>query len=404
MGVMIKRNLEKELCDTIDHGKSFFLLGPRQTGKTTLLEHISHQFESILNYSFLDISLRQKVERQPDILRQEIEALSPEIVIIDEVQKIPQILDEVQFMIDRLKLIFLITGSSARKLKRKNVNLLAGRAITYRLDPFDISERSSFAEKFASIDYFKNILTYGDMPEISLLTEKKQTKLIENLLRSYVETFLEEEIRTETLIRKIGIFGNFLKMAAENSGRLLSFRELSQDIGVSHHTISAFYSILYDCMILEKIPPILPSSSRRRLSKSNKYLFFDIGIRNSAAESLSREGINKEEWSRRFEEWIGLSLIRFMRSRGLGGKVCYWRDHNGPEIDYIIDYQNRWIPIEVKFTDNPQLRHIRHLQLFMRENSEKILHGFLIFLGERPRKLAEGITALPWFELQRVFE
>jgi uncharacterized protein len=401
---MIKRNLENELVDTINHGKSFFLLGPKQTGKTTLLEYISSRFAKVLNYSFLDIGLRQRVERQPEVLRQEIEARSPEIIIIDEVQKVPQILDEVQLMIDRYRLIFLITGSSARKLRRKNVNLLAGRAITYRLDPFDIGERRSFTENVASIDYLKDILTYGDMPEIALLAKKGQTKLIEKLLRSYVETFLEEEIRTETLVRKIGVFGNFLKMAAENSGKLLSFRELSQDIGVSHHTISSFYSILHDCMILEKIPPVLPASSRRRLSKANKYLFFDVGVRNAAAHILARDGVNREEWSRRFEEWIGLSLIRYMRSRGRNGKVCYWRAHNGQEIDFVVDYQNQWIPVEVKFTDNPQPKHTRHLQLFMRENAEKTPNGFLIFLGKRPRKLSDNITALPWFDLPRVFE
>jgi len=165
--------------------------------------------------------------------------------------------------------------------------------------------------------------------------------LIENLLRSYVETFLEEEIRMETLIRKIGIFGNFLRLAAEMSGRILSFRELSQDLGVTHHTILSFYEILHDCMIVEKIPPLIPSKSRRRLSKASKYLFFDIGIRNSAAQLITREGANREEWSQRFEEWIGLSLIRYLRSQNLQGSLYYWRDHNGPELDWVVEYENR---------------------------------------------------------------
>lgn len=401
---MITRNLEKEIRETISQRRSLFLFGPRQTGKTTLLDHIAGQPDQILKYSFLQIPLRQKAEQRPEFLRQEIEAALPKMVVLDEVQKVPEILDEVQYLIDKHKIVFLITGSSARKLRRKNINLLAGRAITYRLDPFDMEERKSFSKHPTSVDSLKDVLTYGDLPEIALLTEQHQVKLVENLLRSYIETFLEEEIRMELLIRKVGIFGNFLRLAAETSGKILSFRELSQDLGITHHTISSYYAILHDCLIIERIPPLLPSSTRRRLSKSHKYLFFDIGVRNAAAHTLARDGINKEEWSRRFEEWIGLSLIRYLRSRNLEGTVYYWRDHNGPEIDWVVEYENRWIPVEVKYLDDPLPKHIKHLETFLEENPKKARKGFVIFLGERPRKLSEKITALPWFELQSVFE
>jgi predicted AAA+ superfamily ATPase len=401
---MITRNLEKDIQETIAQRRSLFLFGPRQTGKTTLLDHIAGRSDQVLKYSFLQIPLRQKAEQRPEFLRQEIEAALPKMVILDEVQKVPEILDEVQYLIDKHKIIFLITGSSARKLRRKNINLLAGRAITYRLDPFDMEERRSFSKHPTSVDSLKDVLTYGDLPEIALLTEQHQVKLVENLLRSYIETFLEEEIRMELLIRKVGIFGNFLRLAAETSGKILSFRELSQDLGITHHTISSYYSILHDCLIIERIPPLLPASTRRRLSKSHKYLFFDIGVRNAAAHTLARDGINREEWGRRFEEWIGLSLIRYLRSRNLEGTVHYWRDHNGPEIDWVVEYENRWIPVEVKYLDDPLPKHIKHLETFLEENNKKARKGFVIFLGERPRKLSEKITALPWFELQSVFE
>ena len=402
--MMIRRNLEKELRATISQGRSFFVFGPRQTGKTTLLEHLASEYTNVLFYSFLEIPLRQRIEQHPESLRQEIEATLPEMVIIDEVQKVPEILDEVQLMIDKHKLIFLITGSSARKLRRKNINLLAGRAITYRLDPFDTAERRSFSKGFHTIDSLKDILTYGDLPEIALLTEDQEILMVENLLRSYMETFLEEEIRMETLVRKIGIFGNFLRLAAEMSGKILSFRELSQDVGVTHHTISSFYEILHDCMIVERIQPLLPSSSRRRLSKANKFIFFDIGVRNAAAQLLTRSGAVREEWSHRFEEWVGLSLIRYMRSRNLQGSLYYWRDHNGPEVDWVVEYENRWIPVEVKFVENPHQKHTRHLDLFINENQDRSSRGFLVFIGEKPRKISEKITAIPWFELGRIFE
>lgn len=400
---MIERNLKKELLETLSEEHSFFLFGPRQTGKTTLLNHIASQYKKVLYYSFLEIPLRQRAEQHPEFLRQEIEASSPEIIIIDEVQKVPKILDEVQLMIDKYNLTFLITGSSARKLRRKNVNLLAGRAVTFRLDPFDISEKMSFAKNFHSLSCLKDILSYGDMPEISLLVEEKKIKPAKNLLRSYVETFLEEEIRMETLIRKIGVFGNFLRMAAEMSGNILSFRQLSQDLGVTHHTISSFYEILHDCMIVERISPLIPSKSRRRLSKAHKYLFFDIGVRNAAAQLLNQEGVRREEWSQRFEEWTGLCLIRYLRSRNLQGNLYYWRDHNGPELDWVVERENRWIPLEVKYTENPQPKHIRHLKLFLNENKDRASQGYLVYLGKKPRKIAKNITAIPWFDLYQIF-
>ena len=225
---------------------------------------------------------------------------------------------------------------------------MGGRAITFKLNPFDLTERQSFTKHFKEIDTLKKILTYGDLPRIALLLEENKTRLIENLLRSYIETFLEEEIRQETLIRNLGVFGNFLKIAAEMSGKILSFRELSQDIGVVHSTISSYYTMLHDCLVIEEIPSQVPLSTRRRLAKSSKYLFFDIGVRNAAAEMLTSQAIDNVEWGNRFEQWVGLSLLRYFRSRNLNGKLFYWRDHNGPEVDWVVEWNNQWIPIEFR--------------------------------------------------------
>lgn len=403
MDGMIERNLKNQLKETIGYNHSLFLFGPRQTGKTTLLDVISRDYRNIMDYSFLNVSRRQRIEKHPDTFRQEIEMAKPELIIIDEVQKVPKILDEVQFLIDKYKFVFFITGSSARKLKRQDVNLLGGRAITFRLDPFDLTERFSFTQRFDELETLKKILTYGDLPEIALLMEENKTRLIENLLRSYVETFLEEEIRQESLIRDIGVFSNFLEIAAEMSGKIMSFRELSQDIGVAHSTISSFYSILHDCLIIEKIPSLVPLSSRRRLAKSSKYLFFDIGVRNAAAEIHTGPGVGSVEWGNRFEQWIGLLLTRYFRSRNLKSKLYYWRDLNGPEVDWVVEWNNRWIPIEVKFGGNPQSKHIRHLRTFLQEYGKKASTGYLIFPGEKPRKMEENIIALPWFRLYDIF-
>lgn len=403
MDTMIERNLKNELEDTIKNRYSIFLFGPRQTGKTTLMNKILEPYAKVMSYSFLNISLRQRIEKYPETFRQEIEAAQPELILLDEVQKVPKILDEVQFLIDKHNMAFLISASSARKLKRTDVNLLGGRAVTFKLDPFDLTERLLFTKHFETIDTLKNILTYGDLPRIALHLEENKIKLIDNLLRSYVETFLEEEIRQETLIRDVGMFGNFLKIAAEMSGKTLSLRELSKDIGVTHSTISSYYTILKDCLVIEEIPPLTPLSSRRRLSKSSKYLFFDIGVRNAAAEILNSQGIDDGEWGNRFEHWIGLLLLRYFRSRNLKGKLYYWRDHNGPEVDWVIEWNNRWIPIEVKFNRNPKQKHAAYLQTFLNEYNNKSSTGYLIFPGESPRKITENIIALPWFKLYDIF-
>jgi predicted AAA+ superfamily ATPase len=404
MDTMIERNLENELKETIENRYSLFLVGPRQTGKTTLMNAILEHFENVMSYSFLNVSLRQRIEKQPDTFRQEIEAAKPEIILLDEVQKVPKILDEVQFLIDKHNMAFFISASSARKLKREQVNLLGGRAITFKLDPFDLAERQSFTRHFKTSDTLKKMLTYGDLPRIALLLEENKTRLVENLLRSYIETFLEEEIRQETLIRNLGVFGNFLKIAAEMSGKILSFRELSQDIGVVHSTISSYYTMLHDCLVIEEIPSLVPLSTRRRLAKSSKYLFFDIGVRNATAEMLTSQAIDNVEWGNRFEQWVGLSLLRYFRSRNLNGKLFYWRDHNGPEVDWVVEWNNQWIPIEVKFNSNPKPKHTAHLQTFLNEYDKKSSKGYLIFPGERPRKMAENIMALPWFNLYDIFK
>lgn len=404
MDGMIGRNLENELTETIGYNHSLFLFGPRQTGKTTLLNVIAKGCGNILEYSFLNVSRRQQIEKHPEIFRQEIEKAKPELVILDEVQKVPKILDEVQFLIDKYKFVFFITGSSARKLKRYDVNLLGGRAITFRLDPFDLTERFSFARHIGELDTLKKILIYGDLPEIALLMEEDKTKLIGNLLRSYVETFLEEEIRQESLIRDVGVFSHFLEIAAEMSGKIISFRELSKDIGVAHSTISSFFTILHDCLIVEEIPSLVPRSSRRRLAKASRYLFFDIGVRNAAAGFHTGGGVDSEEWGNRFEQWIGLLLIRYFRSRNLSGRVFYWRDLNGPEVDWVVEWNNRWIPIEVKFSSNPQGKHIKHLRTFLQEYGNKASTGYLVFPGERPRRMEENIIAIPWFNLYDIFK
>ena len=195
------------------------------------------------------------------------------LVILDEIQKVPTILDTVQDMIDAQAADFIITGSSARKLRRGvDVNLLPGRVVTFRLDPFSLRE-------LPATDLNERLM-YGSLPGIVAV---KAVDDRETDLGSYVTTYLEEEVRAEAVVRNIGHFARFLELAASESGGIVNLRKLSQEIGVSHTTIGAYYQILEDCLIAERIEPLTQSKTRKKLTRSDKYLFFDLGVRRLAA-------------------------------------------------------------------------------------------------------------------------
>lgn len=243
------------------------LLGPRQVGKTTLLS----QLPLDLSLSLARPIVRQKYEVDINSFSQEIEALAEKLgkqplVAVDEVQKVPELMDATQDLIDRKIAQFVLTGSSARKLrKQKQVNWLPGRVVYFHLDPLTLQE---LPKTYQKID---EILIYGSLPGI---VSEKNNESREDDLESYVITYLEEEIRQEALVRKLGDFAKFLKLAASESGQLTNFNNIAKDIGIAQTTIAAYYQILEDCLIAERIEPFTRKSSvRRRLVKSCKCLF-----------------------------------------------------------------------------------------------------------------------------------
>ena len=381
----VKRLIEDRIRHTLKRDKSVLLLGARQTGKTTLIQQFKHD----LSVSFMEPEVRQRYEKAPHMLKGEVESLVSRggykrpLVILDEVQKVPVILDVVQGLIDRGKANFILTGSSARKLRRgARVNLIPGRIVSFRMDPFSLSE-------FPAKDLDERIF-YGSLPGI-LAVGKQPDR--ETDLESYVTVYLEEEIRAEAAVRNLGDFARFLELAASESGGIINLRRLSQEIGVSHTTIGAYYQILEDCLIAERIEPLTQSKTRKKLTKSEKYLFFDLGVRRLAA----REGIRppRDTMGILFEQFIGLELLRAAHIKGHGTKIRFWRDPNGPEVDWVIDKDGIYTPLEVKWTDNPRQSDIRHLEVFLSEyKSAKT--GFLICQVPRKVKMSERITALPW--------
>ncbi len=381
----IKRTLEDKIRHTLGRDKSVLILGARQTGKTTL----TSRFESDLSISFVQPDVRQRYEKSPHLLKGEVELLAKDAsgkrprVVLDEVQKIPVILDVVQDLIDRGKANFILTGSSARKLQRgAKVNLLPGRIVAFRLDPFSLLE-------FPAKDMVERLI-YGSLPGILAVHDLADK---ETDLEAYVTTYLEEEIRAEAVVRNLGNFARFLELAASESGGIINLRKLSQEIGVSHTTIGAYYQILEDCLIAERIEPLTQSKTRKKLTKSEKYLFFDLGVRRLAAREGAR--LSRDTLGRIFEQFIGLELLRITRSRRQMSKIRFWRDPDGPEVDWVIDAQGLYIPLEVKLTGNPSSADIRHLEVFLSEY-RTAKAGYLVCQVPRKAKLSDRIIALPW--------
>ena len=210
-------------------------------------------------------------------------------------------------------------------------------------------------------------------------------------------TYLEEEVRAEALVRNLSPFGRFLELAASESGGLINLRKLSQEIGVSHVTIGAYFQILEDCLILERIDPLTRSATRKKLTRGSKYLFFDLGVRRLAAQEGRR--LPRESWGKLLEQWVGLELLRSMRQGS--GRLRFWRDAAGPEVDWVIERERRLMPIEVKWTEMPTRKDARHLQTFLAEYPEAE-EGFIVCRTPRALQLAPRIRAIPWQDLAEI--
>jgi predicted AAA+ superfamily ATPase len=385
------RLLEPKLHATLQRGKSVLLLGPRQAGKTTLLNHACTA-DLVLNLAMP--KQRQQFERDPDSLSAEIEGIWLKIttnkmplVIIDEVQKVPVLMDVVQYIIDNKRAQFILTGSSARKLKmnrKEGINLLPGRVVMLHLDALTLPEMQN------SLPSLENLLLFGSLPGIHF--DKTVIDQEEDLI-SYVETYLEEEIRQEALVRNLGAFSRFLELSSISLGQPINFTKLSQDIGVSIHLIIEYFQILEDCLIADRIESISESATRRKLTKAPKYLFFDLGVRRICAKEGRR--LSQKTMADLFEQFIGMEILRYLKLYAPSYRLKYWRDHNGAEIDYVIDMNHQYLPIEIKWTENPSVADCRHLEKFMDEYPcEKL--SYLICRVPRARKITARVVALPW--------
>jgi len=386
--MLIARQLQPLLARHLARGKSILLLGPRQTGKTTLLNTLGAD----LAVSLASPAARQRYERDPSILADEIGAIraqparrTPPLVTIDEVQKVPALMDVGQDLIDRRQARFVFTGSSARKLRRgRELNLLPGRVVVLRLDPFTLEELPPGGLHEAILD--------GALPAVRATDDTADR---EADLRSYVETYLEEEVRQEALVRNVGAYGRFVELAAREAGRVANYTRISQDVGVSSVTIQSYYDILCDCLIAERVEPVTRSVSRKKLTKASRYLLFDTGVARAAAREGRRLPLSR--MGELFEQFVGLEAIRFCRLHAPDARLRFWRDPDGPEVDWVIEHPGGFLPIEVKLGDRPTERDARHLHVFLEEYGGR--HGLVVCSAPRPLRLTRMVTAIPWQDL-----
>lgn len=359
-----------KLDNLLKHG-SLFLFGPRQTGKTTFLKQA---YPDAKFYNLLDQKLFRQFSAHPEDLRQSL-SKTDRLVIIDEVQKLPALLDEVQLLIDQNKQQrFILTGSSARKLMRGQANLLGGRALLCKMHPLVYPE-------FDTHDLNRR-LRYGSLPGVYL------SKAPEELLDAYAGTYLREEIQAEGIARNIQSFSRFLEVAALTNGQVVNYSKVGSDAQVSARTVQSYYEVLSDTLIGSLLPPFRLLHSRKTVS-APKFFFFDIGVVN-ALQGRFQIAPRTAEYGKALEHLIFLELQAYIDYHRLKSKLSYWRTYTGLEVDFVIGNS---LAIEVKATE--RVREADLLPLRALKSESKIKQQLVVCRESSIRVTADGIKIMP---------
>jgi len=355
--------------------RSFFLFGPRQTGKTFLLNRL---FPKVPYYNLLLSDVFFQLSQRPMRIREEILAYRArgtvsQPIVIDEVQKLPLLLDEVQYLIDTFGFHFILTGSSARKLKRGGANLLAGRARTHLLFPLVTNEIPDFD--------LNRALNYGTLPSIYQSDEPWQD------LSAYCGTYLQEEIQSEGAVRRIQNFSRFLETAALSNGELLNFENVARDCAVPPRTVREYFYILEDTLVGTMVRPFRKVQKRKTIS-SAKFYFFDVGVANVLAKR--REVLPKtENYGKVLEHFVFTELRAYLAYTNDERELSFFRTTSGREVDFVVGDE---LAVEVKASANITERELQSLQVL----SEEIpLRHKIIASTERTTRRIRDIEILP---------
>jgi predicted AAA+ superfamily ATPase len=353
--------------------ESAFLWGARQTGKSTLLQSLypgSPYFDLMLSNEY------DRFLRNPGLLREILQAVdSSPIVIVDEIQRIPALLNEIHWLIVNRNIQFILSGSSPRNILRKGGNLLGGRALRYELYPLISREIPDFD--------LVRALNNGLLPRHYLSANAGK------LLSAYIGSYLRDEIMAEAKIRNIASFSRFLEMAAFSNGEIVNYTNVATDCGVSAPTVKEYFQILEDTLTGRFLPPF-QKKPKRRVIQAPKFYFFDIGIANYLMKR-GRVEMGSESFGKAFEHFIYLELYAHSKYSDLNYPISYWRTTSQIEVDFILgDHE---VAVEVKSAEMVNSRHIKGLKSFAEEYQVKRL---IVVSNDPYSRQIEDVTILPW--------
>jgi len=326
------------------YGDSTFVWGARQVGKTTM---IRNSFPNAVYYDLLQAKDFERLQRNPSLLGEELAVLNEgDTVVIDEVQKIPQLLDEVHSLIFSKNIRFILSGSSPRKIKRCGANLLGGRALKEIMYPFVSAEIPDF-------DIHKAV-RYGMLPRHYLVSDPWRR------LGAYIGVYLNEEIREEALSRDLKTFSRFMEIAAFSNGEILVYKNIAQDCGIDYRTVAGYFEVLVDTLVGYMIPSFTQTQKRRTI-QAPKFYYFDVGIANYLRNRRNIQ-LGSTDFGHAFEHFIIQEIIAYLGYNQKEEQLSYWRTNSGYEVDAIIGAGR--VAIEIKATEEIQSRHTKGLKAF----------------------------------------
>lgn len=357
-----------------NHDKSFFLFGPRGTGKTTW---IKSRFSKALYFDLLEFDLYNDLLARPGRLENLIPPSFQNWIILDEIQRIPELLNEVHWLIENFHYKFILAGSSARTLRKKGVNLLAGRALTYKMYPLTAIE---LGESF----YLKKSLAWGHLPSIP--SEKKP----DSFLKAYVQTYLREEVLQEGLTRNLGSFSRFLETASFSQGSVLNISEIARESGIERMRVTNYFSILED-LLLASFLPVFTRRAKRRMISHPKFYYFDVGIFRTLRPVGPLDSPQEAEGP-------GLETLCFQELSAINDyfnfeyDLYYWRTSNGVEVDFILYGPKGLLAFEIKRSGYISKKDLNGLKSFANDYPEAKL--YMLYGGSR-QEYVDNISILP---------
>src|SRR3990167_3720704 len=377
---MLKRELTLDLPDK----QSIFLWGARQTGKSSYLRST---FKQAIFYDLLDTHEMLRLAKAPFLLREEILALSSQQqllpIIIDEIQKIPELLNEVHWLIENKSIQFILCGSSARKLKTQSTNLLGGRAWPYYFYPLT----------FAEIPHFDLLraLQHGLLPSHYLADDQ----YIEQFLQAYVDVYLTDEIRNEGLVRNLAGFARFLDVAGLTNTEMINVNNIARDCGIDRLTVQNYYQILIDTLLGYFVYPYKKKKKRDLIIATPKFYLFDVGVANYIARQPVTV-LQGDVAGKSFEHFILMELMAYLSLKRKRLSIQYWRTKTGLEVDFILGDAD--VAIEVKLSKQVHKQDIKGLIAFCKEHPTT--KAYVVSQDIKPRDLDIGdekiIHILPW--------